>query len=867
MRKHLISFFLLSVLSFYALSIKAQVVNYSALFTQNSTIHIQPITELNGLASYTVQFWMNPSVWHSGASVYTTGYDNELFSVVLGTVSGELVFYIGRNTVKITDAAIKVNAWTHFTFINREGNVKVFVNNIETAPEQSSSSMSIPNMASDFILGDNGYEGRIDEFRIWNTVLDNEYFMWDNTINKYHPQWDNLVVYYKFDQDLCENLVDYKFKHHGTFVGGTGRQAVTDNGNFIYRKICAYTDFSRYADRTIDYEKYLLANELIVLGVTSDSDGNIVVPYPDNSGKIMNGEYLSEYQGRTGVLSLKGSGASMNVGSGALIPLQAKTASTSEKYSFQTWVYLESWTEGAFLFKKEASTSQGFSIRLGEESSNSLIVRINGDEYEKTKMLKVGEWTFIGVTLYNNDPSNTEVNRTFMFTRNTSSDFATKFPSVKSSFFCIPQGVAETNAFVGENLNAKLDNTVIYHKTFDGTTIQKWMNSPSPVPDANTKVDNAGTFDTYNSWWSYDSEGNLGFDSYSYKNYISIMHTALKNHRGQKTVLSVKGHDGWQNTFANAAKRTKMAKKIAEIAMIYDGIDLDFEWIYGDVTQWNNYGALLKEIREEMTKLDPNKQNTLSVSLHNVSRGLPKEFHQYVDEFTFQQYGPSKDQFSWTNFTNNSSSILNSFDPSKVILSFATTTSKGYKNETQVNDVTGIRQPFLMGSDSYSPEIPDYMDNNGVTYYFTGVNQTKERCQYVKDNKALGIFYWDMGNDLLTSHKYSLARHASYVINSNVDTLVVDIHATSIEVPQTIPNSKKALLSPNPAKNDLTVLLPQGKEVKTIKVFDMMGRNVLLFDKERGNVVNVAVLPVGNYIVSVTDFEGEMYSSMLRKYN
>lgn len=863
MRKHLISFFLLSVLSFYALSARAQVVNYSVLFTQNSTIQINPVTELSGLTSYTVQFWMNPSVWRSGASVYTTGSGSELFSAFLGAVPGELIFQAGNNTVEVVNADILANVWTHFTFVNKAGDVKVLVNNVEVTLNSSTSSMSIPEMTSDFILGNNGYEGRIDEFRLWNVAIDNEYIMWDNTVNKYHPQWDNLVAYYKFDQNLCENLVDYKFKYHGTFWGGTVRQAVVDNANFIYRKICAYTDFSRYADRGIDYEKYLLANELIVLGVTSDSNGNIAVPYPDNTGTIVNGEYLSEYNGRTGILSLTGNGIGMNVGSGALIPLQTASAGTSEKYSFQTWIYLDSWTEGAFLFKKEASSSQGFSIRLGAESSNSLIVRINGDEYEKTRMLKVGEWTFIGITLYDNNP--VSVQETFMFTRNTNSDFATRYPTVKSSFFCIPQGVSETNAIVGENLHAKLDNTVIYHKTFDGTTIQAWMDNPSPVPNADIKVNNAGTFDTYNSWWSYDDKDNLGFDAYSYKNYISIMHTALKNHRGQKTVLSVKGHDNWQNTFADPAKRSKMAKKMAEIAMIYDGIDLDFEWIY-DVAGWNNYGALLKEVREEMTKIDPDKNSTLSVSLHNVARGLPKEFHQYVDEFTFQQYGPSKDQFTWSNFTNNSSSILNNFDPSKVILSFATTTSKGYKNGSQVSEVTGIRQPYLMGSDLYTPETPDYMSNSGgVTFYFTGVNQTKQRCQYVKDNNALGIFYWDMGNDLLTSHPYSLAKHASYIINSNVDTLVVDVNATSIAEPQKNRKSNNVKLVPNPAKENVSVILPIGNDVKKIDVFDLTGRSVLLYDYVKNNTIDVSALSTGNYVLRIMSTVGELYSTLLNK--
>lgn len=856
MRKHLISFFLLGALVFCVHSVKAQVTNYAAQFTGNSTITIEPITELSGSTSYTVQFWMNPSVWHANSSLYATGSGNKIFSAVLGATSGELIFKAGNETIKITDSSIAVNSWAQVTFINDEGNVKVFINNTQVAPDITSLRNSIPDMTSEFLIGGNGYEGRIDEFRLWGTALDNEYTLYNNTLNKFHPQWDQLIVYYKFDQDLCPNVVDYKFAHHGSFVNGSSRSVVTDNPDFVYRKAMAYTSFSRWADRKIDRDKYLLANEVLILGIGIDENGEASINFPDNTGTITNGSYLSEYEGRQGVLSLNGAGAGMNIGPGALQP--------SDYYSFQTWIYLNEWTEGAFLFKKEVSDVQGFSIRLGSENTKSLIVRLNGAEYRKDNAITTRQWMFIGVTLYEKEPKaeNNNVYKTFMFTVNSTSGFPLESdcPTTTPST-TLPVGVNETDAYIGVNLNAKLDNTAIYHKTFDSSSMKNMKDAPYITPDFTTMVAAADPFQLCNSLWKYDLADNVGFDTYSHTNYINIMRSAAKNYRGQKYIMSISAYGTAKNLFSYAEKRAKLAASLAKVAMVYDGVDLDMEWPSGD-TEWKNYGLFIKDLREAMTAIDPNKTKTLSVSLHNVARSLPKEYHQYVDEFTFQQYGPANDPFTWNNFISNSNSILDNYEPSKVILSYATTTSKGRKSPSGESSTTGIRNLI---DDSYTPDVNIFTGKDGYTYYFTGINQVKDRARYVIEHNAGGLFYWDMGNDLLTSDKNSFVKHASYVINSNVDTLVVDIHASSIDEHQRMTKTKKAVLSPNPAQDYVSIILPAGAILQGVNVFDMSGCLVLSEDSTKSNNLNVSSLTLGLYTLRITDSKGNIYLSKLNK--
>jgi hypothetical protein len=393
-----------------------------------------------------------------------------------------------------------------------------------------------------------------------------------------------LIVYYKFDQNLCPNLVDYKFNHHGTFSStGAIREKVTDNTAFKYRIQSAYTDFSRWADRQIDREKYLLSNDIIVLGVESHADGTITMPFPDNQGTLSNTTHLTSFSGRYGVVSFNGPGAKMDAGVNAL--------NSEEKYSIHSWIYLDEWTEGAYIFKKEASNTEGFSIRLGEEATNQLIVRLNGQEYKRkipsaVIANPVGTWWNLGVVAFGLDLG---ANKVFMFTFNGKPYFpvGSDYPATAPSSIA-PQGVANIQAIIGENLKAKLDETVIWNTGLSEGNIANYMENGPPMPGYGTVVEAGSILNKMNSFWDYDKVENPGYDSYSYKHFISIMRSAYDGYRGYTIRMSVKGHDNWANTFASASKRKTLAQGIVNVAAEFDGIDLDFEWCY-DGTCFDNY--------------------------------------------------------------------------------------------------------------------------------------------------------------------------------------------------------------------------------------------------------------------------------------
>lgn len=845
-----IAFIMAGILSTYA-----QVDNYSLRLDASGSVDVGNINELDGLENYTVQCWINPSTWTPNAAIFSRGSNDSRFELSLGAAAGQVKFTVGNQSVNIVSADLAANTWTQITIMYESGTVKAYINNASVL--NSSAQLKIPASSNSFYLGNN-FIGRIDEFRIWSTILPTEYVLWRNTINKYHPQWNNLIVYYKFDQNLCPNLVDYKFNHHGTFSStGAVREKVTDNTAFKYRIQSAYTNFSRWADRAIDKEKYLLSNDLLVLGVESNSNGDITMPFPDNQGTLSNANYLESYAGRNGVVSFNGAGAKMDVGTKALLP--------DTKYSLHTWINLDEWTEGAYIFKKESSNTQGFSIRLGDPATNQLIVRLNGQEYKRkipTTVIAnpVGTWWNLGVVAFGLDQGASKV---FMFTFNgkpyfsVGSDFPATVPTT-----LLPQNVATTSATLGENLKGKLDETVIWNTDLSESSITSYMNG-LPMPGFSKIVEAASVLYKMNSFWNYDKVENPGYDSYSYKNFIAIMRSAYDGYRGYTIRMSVSGHDNWQATISDAAKRVKMAQGIVEAATEFDGIDLDFEWCY-DGTCFNNYGLLLDEIGKIMPT-----EKIFTISPHYVSYALAPKYMKNVDYFFFQIYGPSTNVFTWNTYLDAYNRfIAQGYPKDKIVMSYATTTSKA-TTDMAGNNVTaaapiGVRNGLLDGN--YTPDMNVVMDGTGTYRFITGVNQTRQRSEFIHDKDLAGIMYWDMGNDVPTAHPYSIPKASNFALASNVDTVItqVIVKPNAIQRPKSPSNNFKVY--PNPAFNSIRLIMGDHEDIDYVNIYSSNGQLMLTKIKLDGSEkIDITTLPFGLYSIRVNTQLGNTFASTFVK--
>lgn len=823
----------------YCVTGSGQVDNYALKLTTPGTVDYGQLPELDNLNTYTLQFWINPSVWTSGAKIFSRGEGANLFAVQLGA-GNTLELVAGTEVANFTSADLEINRWSQVTVINNQGDLKFYINNKLIGSEIKN--MPIPATLQLFKIGD-GFEGRIDEFRVWNTAIEDTFFhLWRNTVNKHHPNWDNLLVYYKFDQNLCDNIVDYKFNHHGAFSAvGAIREKVSDNTLFKYRRSVAYTDFARWADRQIDKDKYLLSNDLIVLSLEVDATGNATIPYSYNEGTVTNGGYLLEYAGRQGVLALNGAGAAMSVGTDALNP--------TDKYSFSTWIYLEEWTEGAYIFKKEKSDTEGFSIRLGDEARHTIIIRANGVDYLRPYNMEVNKWMHLGVAAYSNN--NYQV---FQTTFNGSTTYAIN-PEVSVHNYKL-SGLESTEAYIGIDLNAKFDETVLWNAFRSSDNMAAAM-TDTPMPSDTRKVE-AQTLFTFDSYWNYDDPENVGYDSYSYKHFISVMRSNYAGHRGFMIRGGFKSFNGWENSFGDPVFRAKFADEVARVAQEFDGIDLDFEWCYSG-TCWDNYGKVIEAVRAKFPA-----DKVLTVTPHYVSYQLPAQYVDLVDYFPFQIYGPGKNVFLWSTYVDalNRFTTYNRYPKEKIVLSYATTTSRGYDPVTDAENVgvpsIGVRNDLL--ENGYSPEMNSVIDANGWRRYITGYNQVIDRCEFIQDNDLGGIMYWDMGNDVKTSHPYSLVKAASYSLNSNVDLLITEVDMTPTAVNDMKGSKGQLSIYPNPVSQELSIQMPAGEHSCGGRIYNVDGRLVKTFGENKYRL-NLSEAEDGLYFIQVESDKNKRYTS------
>lgn len=740
----------------------AQVDNYALSLSAESTVTCSPMTELNGLKSYSLQFFICPDTWTQGAVVLKRG---DGMKVALGA-DGTLDFTVGGTTVSAS--GLSTGAWQQVTMVVDEGSARILIDGTETA---AGTLESIPESDEQLVFG-GGYSGRIDEVRIYKAALSSDFnYFINNTLNKFAPQWSDLVAYYKMDQNLCENVVDYCTidadpGHHGTMNGGASRTLVTDNTKLPYLTNAAYTYNNRFFDRSVSIDQYLLSNEIIILGANSSNDGHLTLMTPNTHGTLSGGaSYLAEYNGRSGVLSLDGTG-SMTTTTGCLVPVVNSSGVTSQGYTFETWLYIDEWVEGAYLFRKESSDgTQGFSVRLGTEEGKQLIARCNGNDYYSVNTLKVGEWTHIGITT----TTATTVANTYNFYFNGGAlrKNGTSTTLSSSTIDYTPTGMDDIAAVIGENFKGKLDETTVWNKQFEGSVIKQHYTDGEPMPGFDTSLD-AQTMLKAAACYLYDDPDEPGFSTYSQDGWLKIMKTAYDGYRGAKFYLSVNKHDNWTSTIANESKRNIFADDLAELSEPYDGVELDLEWIYNDATQFANYGKLAKAIKEALP--DGKK---FRISLHAVSYTFPKDMMQYVDGFTFQQYGPQSTYHNWSGFKSSAETFKNyGFADDKTLLSWSTTTSSGSAGAA----VIGIKDLDSLQIDLSDGEMQSQV-SNGNTFYFEGPRQVYRRAAYAVEQGVAGIFYWDMGNDYPTTSDYNCAKWASYGINSNVDRLVTEVNA------------------------------------------------------------------------------------------
>lgn len=840
-------------------AMQAQVTNRAILLEPSGSVDCGQVPALDGLSSYTVQFWINPTQWTPGATVLSCG-DN--FSVELGSV-GEIVFTVGTQSVTAKSADLKAGEWNGVMFNCLHKKATAYVNNQEAG---SGTLDAVPDTKASLVLG-NGLNGKLDEVRLWGASLnsDFDYFTF-NTLNKWAPQWDKLLVYYKMDQaDDVEVLVDYRnadnadreWNNNGVMSEGVSR-VNADNEKMPYLWNAAYTENARFFDRTIPRDQYLLSNAVIILGANCNATTGEVTPRtPNNHATEVTSKHLMEFEGRDGVMSFDGTQRMVLPGAVLLNP---------KTYSFETWIYLDEWTPGAYLFRRETDDQkQGIAVYLGDNESKRVFIRVNGMLFCSTaNLLPVGEWVHFGFTT-GSGGNNTQAYKFWVNEANSNCDrngVEASIRGVDTEFVCED----DTPVYLGEGLKAKIDETAFWVTVASVTSHMN--NFPLPRLDKNSTVADMGNC---KAAYMFDDPTTPGFSYVSQDNWLRIMKGAYDGYAGAQFYLSVAGSTNakpsWTQIIKSENLRKKFAQTLAELSTLYDGVELDLEWVENP-TDWRTYSLLSDEI---VAALPEGKQ--FRVSTHQYSYSYPTDKMGEVDGFTFQQYGPQNNWFGFNVFKNGVNAFINyGYPKDKIVTSYSTTTSKG----TNGSDIKGVRDNFITDDYELTNADKEYKTINGENFYFMGPMQVYNRAKFTRENNLQGIFYWDMGNDYWHGTpaepempKYNSAKYCSYGINANVDSIMTGAKAVHYDAtihgdPEgvadaVVENGPEVTVSPSPATDYAKISLGNGLEVAEVTVYALDGAAVL---REAGDdTINVANLHPGLYLINVKDIAGHFHKS------
>ena len=853
MKKTLLTFI---VLCLSCASAWAQVDNYCIRLSDGGSVDCGAMPELDGQSAYTIQFWMKTGTWKDNAVILSRGDGFKIQTTTTNTIQ----IVAGGNSLAVTNSGLAPGKWTQLTFIYAQNSMRFLVNGRQA--KSANGNFTLAEDDASFIIG-GGFDGCIDELRVWKTAVNGEFnYFINNTINKFVPQLNNLVAYFKFDQEQCPNIVDYKalFKpsennHHGVISGNVVREIVTDNTGLPYLLCGAYTDNKRFFDCGLTRDQFLLSNDVIMIGADIFRDGHVEPITPNDHGTLNNADRLAEYQGRTGVLSVRGTSNSRMTCPQTVMPER-------DTYTFETWIYLEEWTEGAYIFRREsADKKKGFSISLGQEDTKEVIVRVNGKKFVNIGSMSVGKWVHFAVTTINGSSPT----RAFLFTYNGVTKWADGSLSDASSN-TTPSGMGSLSAYLGEGLTAKFDNTVFWTVSFTASELRSHMTEIPFMPGLGKKVD-GGNVAKAIAYYTYDIAKKPGHDSFSQDEWRRIVEEAYKGYRGYQIRLSLIGYAAsavgwdWKEVIANDANRKRIAADLVKCAEEFDGIEFDLEWMDG--TQTN-----LALLADEVLKLLP-KGKTLMISHHQYGAyQYPKNKISTVDGFTFQQYGPQAGWYSYNSFVNGYNAFRNyGYPNNKIYLSYATITSSGSNdNGSWGRDVIGVNWGILPSN--YTPPTDGRAETNkwnGYNFTFMGPYQVYMRAKFCVDNNLQGIFYWDMGNDYKPNQKWSYAKYCNYGLSSNVDTLVTEVDikhiTTSIEHVNS-DASQEVQIRYNASEQTFSAANISDNEVALMELFTSTGVKIR---ESRAATVSANSLPAGVYLARVRLKNGQQVSRSIIK--
>lgn len=764
-------------------TMSAQTVNYALNNSQGKgRVDVCTLTELNGAHEATIQMWLKPTAWRDAKLLSQDNFSLET------TASGKIVLKTGDHEATITPMSF-LHKWSQLTIVINKGAVTAYINNKpvtvlgDAAETFDNSAWTINHLGCTLAAG---FQGSMDEIRVWSSALNRDDFYWRNTLNPYTTDTSSLVAYWKCDQDQCENLVDYKMLHHGEFYN-LSRKEVTDNAQFKYRVVTGYTSLMRFIDRgNINKDMFRMTNDVVLLTGRIQEDGSLLGEYADNSLEATNAGYLASFEGREGLMDFQGKGSVMTALDSRLMgdPRTATSYGPTNLISVGAWVYIDEWTEGAKIMSQYKDDANCFVVSLGNKEEQELKVNICGTVASLKGKVQAGKWQYvtvyfkasagspsdaswepvkIGVGEMNGDEFVSQI-----YGRTAVEGTAVEMSGADMTITAFPALLGSTFT-LGQDLDGKLDEVMVWasdrsaQMANDATKPYQW---------------NVGSWPNVflNAYWKGDDPENPGKDYQTYKYMTDLIRGYFEGTHGAKVRLGIiyQGGEKWKTQVLNKEENLdNLIRDLKTYITYFDGVDVDLEWMYS-ASDWNVYNHIVERIAKEVMVDHPDKN--LTCSLHSVSyNGFNKSLFDYVDYFTFQLYGPNLDPTDYNYYTNAYNSFINyGYPKNKILLSYSILTQNG-----TVEGYKDLFEKYGLDDTKYTPSLTSW-NCNGTMKKFNSVELVRKKQDFVIDKDVRGTMYFDMGNDLKVTDPKSLIHAQNEVISSNVDTLVTEVDMSHV---------------------------------------------------------------------------------------
>ena len=520
----------------------------------------------------------------------------------------------------------------------------------------------------------------------------------------------------------------------GTVTGKPGESEEPEGPGELYDSKyvhCSYirTDNLEVPGR-IDKTSMHKCNDLIFMECRVYANGDLTFDAPINQAVFTGGiKYLEELDGRPGVLNFDGTG--IMKGGDVFTP-----NGTTPAYTFSTYLYIDEWVDGAYIFKNNDSAGHtNISLQMTGTSAAATFKFMVGPASATTKTpiaLPVAKWHRVALT-YDKGTVMVYVNATGLaFTAKVGTE--------------LPKSTYPATFMLGENFKGSLEETCSVNVVASNFGQTPFIFTSWPY---NKAV----------AYWKYDDATNPGKDSHVWPDRLALVRSMLDNpERKQKLRLGVAG-GSWVEMVKNANARQKFAENIKKVLDEYqlDGVDLDFEPGEAAGADGLAYSACVLKLREV---LKPDA--IISVSLHPIFYGLSQEAIAAVDFNTYQVYGPQTVWWPMNKYIEAANKLINwGWPRSKILMGvplYATTGTPGEQ----------VAYSSLVYDGALVDTALDQMKyTDGKNYTFNGVQTIGAKTEYVCSQGLGGIMTWDLSTDLPYEHAMSLTRAVQDVFDSH----------------------------------------------------------------------------------------------------